>query len=50
MPFVMDKSTSRKATSSLLLIKMIEKLERTKYDAYPNKDQTQNPPQTMGGA
>ena len=32
-----------KATSSLFLIKMIAKLERTQSNAYQNKDQTQNP-------
>ena len=32
-----------KATSSLILVKMIAKLETTQSNAYKNKDQTQSP-------
>ena len=43
------KNNKNKATSSLFLVKMIAKLERTQSNAYQNKDQHRTIPQTMGG-
>ena len=42
------KENKSKATSSLFLVKMIAKLERTIRNAHQNKNQQKNP-QTMGG-